>query len=204
MTVWTISAQVGTGGDRIAAELAASAGVPLLDRGTLARFAHELSPDDLEVEDIEQIEERFGGRLRMLALTMGMTTASVAAAALPEIQLRNRLPELGRALFNEVAREPCVIVSPAAFVVLAGHPGAVHARLHAPTETRVAAYQREHLVDRAQAERSVSHDDHIKSDLVRSLYHVKIDDDRRFALVLDTSRFSPERLVEILLAAGGK
>ena len=204
MTVWTISAQVGTGGDRIAAELAASAGVPLLDRGTLARFAHKLSPDDLEVEDIEQIEERFGGRLRMLALTMGMTTASVAAAALPEIQLRNRLPELGRALFNEVAREPCVIVSPAAFVVLAEHPGAVHVRLHAPIETRVAAYQRDHLVDRGQAERAVSHDDHIKSDLVRSLYHVKIDDDRRFALVLDTSRFSPERLVEILLAAGGK
>ena len=58
MTVWTISAQVGTGGDWIATELAASAGVPLLDRGTLARFAHELSPDDLEVEDIEQIEER--------------------------------------------------------------------------------------------------------------------------------------------------
>jgi cytidylate kinase len=204
VTIWTISAQIGTGGDRIAAELAAAAGVPLLDRGTLARFAHELNPDDLEVEDIEQIEERFGGRLRMLALTMGMTTASVAAAALPEIQLRNRLPELGRALFKEVAREPCVIVSPAAFVVLAEHPGAVHVRLHAPIETRVVAYQRDHLVDRGQAEKAVSHDDHIKSDLVRSLYHVKIDDDRRFALVLDASRFSPERLVEILLAAGGR
>ena len=80
--------------------------MPLLDRETLARFAHELNPDDLEVEDIERIEELFGGRLRMLALSMGMTTASVAAAGLPEIQLRHKLPELGRALFNEVARQP--------------------------------------------------------------------------------------------------
>ena len=76
-------------------------------------------------------------------------------------------------------------------------------RLHAPLEARIAAYQRDNLVDRGQAEKAVSHDDHIKSDLVRSLYHVKIDDDRRFALVLDTSRFTPERLVGILLAAGG-
>jgi cytidylate kinase len=204
MTVWTISALAGTGGDRIASNLAASAGVPLLDRQTLARFAHELNPDVLEVEDIEKIEERFGGRLRMLALSMGMTTSSVAAAALPEIQLRQKLPELGRALFNEVARQPCVILSPAAFAVLPEHPGAIHVRLHAPLETRIAAYQREHLVDRAHAEKAISRDDHVKSDLVRSLYHVKLDDDRRFALVLDTSRFSSERLVEILLAAGGK
>jgi cytidylate kinase len=203
MTIWTIAAQAGTGGERIAAELAASAGVPLLDRQTLARFAHDLNPDELEVEDIEQIEERFGGRLRMLALSTAMTTAAVAAVALPEIQLRNRLPELGRAVFNEVARQPCVILSPAAFAALADHPGAVHVRIHAPLEIRIAAYQRDHVVDRGRAEKAISHDDHVKSALVRSLYHVGVDDDRLFGLVLDSSRFTPERLVEILLAAGG-
>jgi cytidylate kinase len=38
---------------------------------------------------------------------------------------------------------------------------------------------------------------------VKSLYHVDIDDPQRFSLVLDTSRFSPDRIVEILLAAAG-
>ncbi|MDX6522260.1 MAG: hypothetical protein QOF08_2865 [Gaiellales bacterium] len=203
MTVWTIAAQAGAGGDRIAAELAASAGVPLFDRQTLARFAHDLNPDELEVEDIEQIEERFGGRLRMLALSTAMTTAAVAAVALPEIQFRNSLPELGRAVFKEVARQPCVILSPAAFAALAEHPGAVHVRIHAPLETRIAAYQRDHVVDRGRAVKAISHDDHVKSALVRSLYHVGLDDDRLFGLVLDSSRFTPERLIEILLAAGG-
>ena len=80
MAVWTIAAQEGTGGERIAAELAASAGVPLLDRHTLARFAHELNPDELDVEDLEAIEERFGGRLRMLALSMAIMTGPAAAA----------------------------------------------------------------------------------------------------------------------------
>jgi cytidylate kinase len=203
MTIWTIAAQAGTGGDRIAAELAASVGVPLFDRQTLARFAHDLNPDEFEVEDVEQIEERFGGRLRMLALSTAMTTAAVAAVALPEIQFRSRLPELGRAVFREVARQPCVILSPAAFAALAEHPGAVHVRIHAPLETRIAAYQRDHVVDRGHAEKAISRDDHVKSALVRSLYHVGMDDDRLFGLVLDSSRFTPERLVEILLAAGG-
>jgi cytidylate kinase len=96
-----------------------------------------------------------------------------------------------------------VIVSPAAFAALAEHPGAVHVRIHAPLETRIAAYQRDHVVDRGHAEKAISRDDHVKSALVRSLYHVGMDDDRLFGLVLDSSRFTPERLVEILLAAGG-
>jgi cytidylate kinase len=203
MTIWTIAAQEGTGGDQVAAELAAGAGVPLLDRQTLARWAHELHPDALEVEDIEEIEERFGGRLRMLALSTAMLTGSSAAVALPEIEFRHKLPELGRAVFSEAARQRCVILSPAAVAVLAEHPGAIHVHLRAPIAARIATYQRDHLVDRAHAEKAISHDDYVKRALVRSLYHVDIDDDRLFTLVLDASRFTSERLIEILLAAGG-
>jgi hypothetical protein len=46
-------------------------------------------------------------------------------------------------------------------------------------------------------------DDHDKRAWVKSLYHVDIDDLRLFSLVLDASRFSPDRLVEAMLAAGG-
>jgi hypothetical protein len=44
MAVWTIAAQEGTGGARVAGELAAAAGVSLIDREELARVAHELDP----------------------------------------------------------------------------------------------------------------------------------------------------------------
>jgi Cytidylate kinase-like family len=203
MAVWTIAAQEGTGGERIAAELAASAGIPLLDRQTLALFAHELDPDDLEVEDFEEIEERFGGRLRMLAFSLAITPGLAAAAAVQELQFRHKLPELGRAVIGEAARRPCVILAPAAFAALPEHPGAIHVRLRAPLACRVASYQREHLVDPGCAEKAIKHDDRVKSAWVRSLYHADIDDDRRFTLALDTSRFPTGRLVEILLAAGG-
>jgi hypothetical protein len=203
MTVWTISAQEGAGGERIAAELAAAVGVPLLDRQTLARFACDLDPEHLEVDDFDEIEQRFGGRLRMFASSLAMTSGPAAAAALQEIQFRHRLPELARVVVTEVARRPCVILAPAAVAALPDHPGAIHVRLRAPLAYRVAAYQREHVVDRPCAEKAVKRDDHVKAAWLRSLYHIDIDDGRLFSLVLDASRFSPDKLVGVLLAAAG-
>jgi cytidylate kinase len=201
MTVWTIAAQAGTGGEHVAAELAAAAGVPLLDRDTLARYAHDLDPDIVDVDDAEGIEERFGGRLRELAFSVAITNGA-AAEALQELQRRHRLPALARTVLRDAAREPCVILAPVAFAALAEHPRAIHVRLRAPLACRVATYAREHVINAACAEKAVKHDDRVKSVWVRSLYGADLDDDRRFTLTLDASRLSTARLVAILLAAG--
>src|SRR5260221_5669847 len=197
MPVWTISAQEGTGGGRLAAELAAAAGVPLFDREALARLAHALDPELPEAGDLEA---RFG-RFTMLSLSAALTVGSVEA--FQEVELRNKLPALGRAILGEAARSPCVIYLPAAFAALQDHPAAVHVRLGAPLEWRIAAHQREHLVDRRCAEKALRHADHRTQAWVKSLYGANIDGARRYSLVLDASRFSHDRFVEILLAAGG-
>src|SRR5947208_61544 len=201
MAVWTIAAQEGTGSDGIAAELAASAGVPLLDRRSLALFAHELERE-LNADELEEIEGRVGGRLRMLACSMAMSSGPAAATAAQELKFRQKLPDLGRSVLTEAARRPCVIFAPAAFAALRDHPAAIHVRLHAPLACRIVAYQRDHVVDRSHAEKAIKRDDHAKSAWVRSLYHADLDDDRMFTLALDVSRFTPERLVGVLLAAG--
>jgi cytidylate kinase len=197
MTVWTISAQEGTGGTRVAAELAAAAGVSLLDREALAVLAHEVDP---ALPQFEELEARFG-RFTMLSLSAALSIGS--AEAFQEVELRHKLPDLGRAILGKAARSSCVIYVPAAFAALSDHPSAIHVRLRAPLECRIASYQREQLVDRRCAEKALRRDDHRRQAWVKSLYRVDIDDARRFSLVLDTSRFTPERLVEILLTAGG-
>jgi cytidylate kinase len=197
MTVWTISAQEGTGGTRVAAELAAAAGVPLLDREALAVLAHEVDP---ALPELDELEARFG-RFTMLSLSAALSVGS--AEAFQEVELRHKLPDLGRAILGEAARSSCVIYVPAAFAALSDHPSAIHVRLCAPLDCRIASYQREQLVDRRCAEKALKRDDHRRQAWVKSLYRVDIDDARRFSLVLDTSRFTSERLVEILLAAGG-
>jgi cytidylate kinase len=196
--VWTISAQAGTGGEDVAARLAVAAGVPLLDRKTLALFAHQLNP---LVEDGEELERRVGGSLNLAALSMAMTTGSIDA--FQELQLRNTLPDLGRAVLGTAARRPCVIFAAAAFAALPEHPSAIHVRLRAPLDWRIANYQREHLVDRRCAEKALKHNDHLTHKWVKTLYHVDADESHHFSLVLDASRFSTDRIAEILLAAGG-
>jgi hypothetical protein len=198
MAVWTIAAQEATGGARLAAELAAAAGVPLLDRAALALFARRLDPD-FPVGG--ELEGRFGGRLNALALSTAIRTGS--PDAFREVELRQKLPAIGRAVVTEAARAPCVIYAPAAFAALSDHCSAVHVRLRAPLEWRIAAYQREHVVDRRCAERALKHADLRGQAWVKSLYHVDIDDARLFSLVLDAGRFTSDRLVETLLAAGG-
>ena len=103
MTVWTIAAQEGTGGARLAAELALAADVPLLDRTALAALAHQLDPDCPEDDELGL---RLGGRLHTLALSTAITAGS--PDAFRDIELRHKLPALGRAVVAEAARTTCV------------------------------------------------------------------------------------------------
>jgi hypothetical protein len=196
MTLWTISAQTGTDGRAIATGLAARAGVPLLDRAALAAFAHALEP---EIGDVDDLEARLGGGLQAFALSMAL--AGGAAEAAGELRLRRALPDLGRAVLADAAREPAVIFAPAAFAALRDHPAAVHVRVHAPFDLRVAAYQRHELVDRRCAQKAIRHDDDHQRTWVSTLYHVDVDDPALFSLVVDASRFPPDRVVDMLLAA---
>jgi hypothetical protein len=103
MTVWTISAQEGTGGTRVASELAAAAQVPLLDREGLARLAHEVEP---ALPALDDLDSRFG-RFTMLSLSAALSVG--AAEAFREVELRQKLPDLGRAVLGQAARSSCVI-----------------------------------------------------------------------------------------------
>ena len=80
---------------------------------------------------------------------------------------------------------------------------AIHVRLRAPFAWRVEQFSHAHLVSHRCAEKTVREDDHRKHAWLRSIYHVDLHDPLHFSLVLDVSRFSHERLVETMLAAGG-
>src|SRR5262245_39900287 len=127
MTIWTISAPLGTRGPEIAAELARRAGVPLLDRQALADLAHERNGT---IGDVDELEERVCARLASVALGLALTAGSSEAAR--ELDFLHALPELGRTVLAEATREPAVVLAHGAFAALKDRPGAVHVRLRAP------------------------------------------------------------------------
>ena len=199
MTVWTVSAERGAGGTAVATELAARAGVPLLDLDGLTRIAHELDPD---VRSREELERMLGDRWEMLGLGLAVTVGS--ADAVRTLKVRAALPELARKVLDRAGRSSCVILAPGAFAALAQHPAAIHVRLRGPFEWRVASYRRDYVVDRKHAVEAVKHDDKMRRGWVKALYGVDVDDPRPFSLVVDVSRFERSRIVELLLAAGGQ
>ncbi|MEO9175670.1 MAG: cytidylate kinase family protein [Gaiellales bacterium] len=202
MVVWTISAEAGTGCDQVASDLATAAGVPLFDRSALALLAAELDPELIGSQRIDDLEECVGGGgLTLMAL--GVPFSPVAADVVRRLQLHHSLPALGRVVAASAARQCCVLAAPGAFAALGDHPAAVHVRLRAPFDWRVAAFARASLTSRRAAEKAVRHDDQLKHAWLRSLYHLAIDDPGNYALVLDASRLGPDRLVETMLAAGG-
>lgn len=201
MPLWTISSQTGTDGATIGAELAVRAQVPLVDRETLATLASALEPS-LASSDLDDLEERVGGRLAALALSAAITSG--APAAFQELQLRQTLPTLGRVVLHRAARGSAVVVANAAFAALAEHPGALHVRFRAPFAWRVEEVRRRDLLDAERAKRVVRHDDQLQRNWVRALYHADVDNPAGFALVIDVSRLSRDRIVEMLLAAGGR
>jgi hypothetical protein len=197
MRIWTISAAAGVGGERIAAELAAAAGVSLFDFRALSSLAGDQLGD---VPDLADLEERVGGRLNAIGLSLAMI-GSGSALAVSELEFRRTLPELGRAVLGEAVRSSCVILAPSAFLGLRDHVSAIHVRIHAPLEWRIDAYQRDNVVDRPAAERAVKHDDQMTRAWVKTIYHANLDDYSMFSVVVDASRFSTQRLVEMLIAA---
>jgi hypothetical protein len=197
MRIWTISAAAGVGGERIAAELAAAAGVSLFDFRALSSLAGDQLGD---VPDLADLEERVGGRLNAIGLSLAMI-GSGSALAVSELEFRRTLPELGRAVLGEAVRSSCVILAPSAFLGLRDHVSAIHVRIHAPLEWRVDAYQRDNVVDRPAAQRAVKHDDQMTRAWVKTIYHANLDDYSMFSVVVDASRFSTQRLVEMLIAA---
>jgi cytidylate kinase len=139
----------------------------------------------------------------MVAAALGLASTTLACSeAMRELRFRDELVLLARQVLGEAARGSCVLVTSIGFAALEDTPGAVHVRVRAPLDWRVAGYQREALVDRPTAEKAVKHADHQRHLLVKAMYRTEIEDDSHFSVVLDASRFSTDRMVDVLLAAG--
>jgi hypothetical protein len=203
MTVWTISAEKGSGGLEIATRLAAVTELPLLDRRELSLRAND---PDLGLAEIDAMEEQLAHRFSRFEVALAVAAVAFVPVSVPselaaDSRLRRTFGARAVKLLTEVARTPCIILATAAFAALAEHPAAIHARIWAPSMWRVDRYGREHFVDRHVAAAELRRDDQRQHAWARTLYGADLNDPHRFTLVLNASRLSEENVVDILLSA---
>ena len=192
MAVWTISAQEGTRGRHIAELLALAADVPLYDGKSLA----SLDPDPTAAMlDFDELKRRFN-RLNLAGL------AFASGVGIPEAIAQRfhfqRLSDIARTVVARAAHAPCVIHLAGAFAVTRDFPNAVHARIRAPFNWRVANHQREHFLDRHHAEKTIKCDDRLQHSW-RAWTRTTTPTTRQCS----TPANSDDRLVMILLDAVG-
>jgi cytidylate kinase len=200
MTVWTIESDEWAGGGDVARGLAHRAGVPLVAEQFLVALALELGTTVTAARAIER--EATSPALRY-ALAVG-------AAMRPAPELVRRLEHYRdcRGVFertaNEAARGPCVIVGHGAYAILADRPGTQHVRLRAPLEWKTRRLADDACISPAAARRLIRADERLRRRRLRRVFGLDAGDLTPFDAVYDTSRLSPDAIVDALLALAGR
>ncbi len=197
----TISRQFGSGGSEVARLVAEALHWQVVDNEIVDRVAHRagLTPDAVAEQD-----ERAPGFVERLARALA---ASSQEFAVPELGVAVRpaepsLVRLTELVVKEIAAEGrAVLVGRAAPAVLGREAGALHIRLVASREYRIAAVMDRERLDRRGAERLMDTTDTERRRYHREHYGRDWDDPVHYHLVLNTGLLGLAAAAETIVAA---
>jgi cytidylate kinase len=184
----TISRQEGSGGQRLAADIAASLGFELIDRQIL-----ELLVANTGVRErlVSSLDERTRSRLELWLEGM-MTGRSLGGAEYSRW--------LARSILALARKGGTVILGRGANFVL-GEDSGLHIRVVAPRAVRVRNLMSVAGLTRELAERRVDAVDHERAQFCRHEFGADINDPAWYHLVINTGLVSLEDALDLVLAA---
>src|SRR5574337_1830254 len=182
MAIITISRQIGSGGDEIAARLADALRFTLVDHALLVGLlkARDLSESDVEATNMEELGE-------------------VRAHREPDRIYVDILPTL---LTDLAAEKDLVVLGRGGQCIFRGFPGALHARVVAGAKERARRLMEERGIDEYAAIRLVEESDETRRRFIQYYYGEDIDAVAHYDLVINTDRLSVEaatRLIQLTI-----
>jgi glucuronide carrier protein len=194
--VVTVNEQYGAGASYVAQRVAQRLGVPYV--GT--RFSSE----DLEQAEAAEsaapvvYSDAISGFLRSFSRTPNGVDASISADAQTDTKLVQRnIAEV----VDAVKDSGGVIVGRDATVVLARMEGAVHVRLVAPVQTRLARAAETLGIGADTAARRQQREDRVRAQMSQRLMHWDPTETTHYDLVIDTSEVTLDEAVDLIVAA---
>ena len=180
MAVITISRQIASFGDEVAAELAKQLGYDFLNRKMLE---DDLLKHGLAEETLKKYDERKPGFWASLA--------------------RNRdeyFDYLREAVYERAKKGNCVIIGRGGFAILKDIPGCYAVRLVASDEVRVARLMNEFSWTEKNAQALLAESDTNRRGFHKCFFNMDHDNAASYNLVLNTDTITPEQAAKIIHA----
>jgi cytidylate kinase len=198
----TLSAPFGAGGSVIGPAVAERLGIPFVDRAIPAAVAHDLA---VSVDQALAHDQQLPGAWTRALTKMANTIPPFGAASLGAVADVEG-DELFKAGTERVLREVAaqtggVILGRAAAIVLAHHPGALHARLQGSRDGRLARTMANMSLSRDDASRLLDESDRSRVAYVKHFYRVDPRDPSLYHLLLDTTVIPDETCIDLITSA---
>ncbi len=201
MAVVTISSTFGSGGSVVAAGVAEKLGWDLKNRAIPAEVASRLSlPIEAALTHDEAAESRLGRLLARFAVQLGSDSAGNIPS---EVLLgEESFKEQSESIIRRLAETSnCVIVGRAAAVVLGNVRTALHVRLDGSPARRAEHAAAALKLTVQESTQRLAETDRARSLYVKHFYNRDWADPSLYQLMIDSTEFSLDTCVEIVLMA---
>jgi cytidylate kinase len=222
MAVITLSRQLGSHGEEIAARVAQALGLRLVDAVTINRAAHEAGVPQMALAEFERETQRGLANQMLKALRtmpslssvgeLGTVAPDLSSLTLPFVGFFSpTVPPLSASLEGYVRMVDLVIrglaqegnvliVGRGGQVVLRKHPGALHVQIVAPLAYRVEMVMARQGLSKRDAQNRVRTSDRARFDYVRRYHDVDWLDPTLYSLTINTGRLSVDGAVNLIMA----
>ena len=222
MTIVTISRQLGSGGNKIAAGVAEAMSLRFIDREMINRAAHEagvpkIALQEMEYEGQRTLVEQVLDILRQMPATPNPPETAQREAATPlsvhfggifSPTLRpmstamNDYVRMVGMVIRDLAREGrVIIVGRGSQVLLKDHPAALHVQIIAPFWHRVKKIMEREGLERRAAVSRVRTSDRARADYLRRYHNVHWLDPQLYDLVINTAKVPVEVAATLIVEA---
>ena len=210
MTVITISRQVASGGDEIAARVAALLGYSIFDKALMAEMASEVGMTRDQIVDFSETDHRTRSLLDRL---LGRQTTVGETRTWQEDKQGVRVTEVRPVTDSQAIsmvtgvigaahrRGNVVIVGRGGQAVLKGEPGVLHVRIEAPFAHRVERLADQTDMTPVNAELEIEDRDRAAQDYVKGYHGVDPTDPMHYHLLINTGLLDLETAAEVIALA---
>ena len=198
LPVITISRQFGSGGHEVGEKLARQLDVPFYDKALISMAAKQ---SGLSEEVFANADEKATSSL-LYSMVMGSYSFGARVPGINEMPINDKLFIIQSDIIKKAAAEgPCVIIGRCADYILREHDNCLNVFVHASKEERVRRSVAKKDCEERKASDFVTKKDKQRANYYNFYSNKRWDDLQNYDITIDTSRFTVDEAVELLMDA---